>query len=135
MLHFEFGRGPTARAVNHESCICLYHSYAAHVRIVVRHTFTFVFRGVCTPQRIYASAEEQLVLHIFEQKDELVAAAKVAREALRASGAWVDIDRLEDGSITKKARRSGGRAGLRPIVLQRLHELYPKWFEKPWQRW
>ena len=56
MLHFEFGRGPTARAVNHESCICLYHSYAAHVRIVVRHTFTLVFRGVCTPLRIYAAA-------------------------------------------------------------------------------
>ena len=75
------------------------------------------------------------MLHIFEQKDELVAAAKAAREALRASGAWEEVDRQEDGSIAKKARRSGGRAGLRPIVLQRLHELYPKWFEKPWQRW
>ena len=75
------------------------------------------------------------MLHIFEQKDELVAAAKAAREALRASGAWVEIDRQEDGSIAKKARRSGGRAGLRPTVLERLRELYPKWFEKPWQRW
>ena len=74
------------------------------------------------------------MLHIFEQKDELVAAAKAAREALRASGAWEEVDRQEDGSIAKKARRSGGRAGLRPLVLQRLHELYPSWFEKPWQR-
>jgi len=77
---------------------------------------------------IRRGAEEQLVLHIFEQKDELVAAAKVAREALRESGAWAAIDRQEDGSIAKKARRAGGRAGLRPIVLERLRELYPKWF-------
>ena len=77
---------------------------------------------------IRRGAEEQLVLHIFEQKDELVAVAKVAREALRESGVWAAIDRQEDGTIAKKARRAGGRAGLRPIVLERLRELYPKWF-------
>ena len=74
------------------------------------------------------------MLRIFEQMGELVAEAYKARVALRASGAWVEIDRQDDGSIAKKPKRSGGRAGLRPIVLQRLHELYPTWFEKPWQR-